>query len=214
MKVKKKQIGFIVLLLLGVFAYSCWLQYDEEILTNEDFVRFHVVANSNSVEDQNLKLAVRDGLIEKINEDLLEEVVATASADQGKVVLDIDRTKEFLERNLAEFEHEARNILLESGCRYPVEATLDSGFIPQKTYGNITFPQGTYNALKITIGQGKGENWWCVLFPPLCLIGDEDDEGDDVYKDAILNDKYKELIEDNEKPKTLKLKFKIKEILK
>lgn len=214
MKVKIKQIGFIALLLLGMFAYTCWLQHDEEILTNEDFVRFHVVANSNSTEDQKLKLAVRDGLIEKINHDLMEEVVAVSNTDRGKVILDIDRTKEFLERNLAEFEKEARSILIKSGCLHPVQASLDRGFIPQKTYGNITFPKGTYDALKITIGQGKGENWWCVLFPPLCLIGTKDDERDDVYKDALLNEKYRELIKNDEKPRTLKLKFKIKELLK
>lgn len=207
----------VVLVLLALFAYSCWLFGDNsQGLSNEDFIRFHVVANSNSEKDQQLKLIVRDGLLETINEGLVAEAMAVVEPEQSRVILDIDRTKEFIEKNLTELERKAGDILAESGYNYPVKAELGVDFIPQKTYGNITFPAGSYNALKITIGQGGGENWWCVLFPPLCLIGMEPENGssiEDLYKEAILDDKYRELIAEAEEPKVLKLKFKILELM-
>jgi len=117
---------------------------------------------------------------------------------------------------LAEFVQEAQAILKREGCSYPVKAELGTAFIPKKTYGKITFPAGNYNALTVTIGEGRGENWWCVLFPPLCLIGLTPEEGanmEELYKEAILDEKYRFLLEDTQKPKTLKLKFKVLELM-
>ncbi|GAB1475777.1 stage II sporulation protein R [Bacillota bacterium] len=217
MKSKKKKAGLIALVLIAIFAYSCWLMGDRSgVLSNDDFIRFHVVANSNSGNDQRLKLAVRDGLLEIINNGLLAEAAAAAMPEQSRITLDIDRTKEFIQENLTELETEAGRILSEAGCDYPVKAELGVDFIPQKTYGNITFPAGNYNALKVIIGEGSGENWWCVLFPPLCLIGMEAENEasiEDLYKEALLDHKYTELIEATEKPKMLKLKFKVLELL-
>lgn len=217
MKFKRKHIVMLAFALLLVLVYSFWLEKDGYELSNEDFIRFHVVANSNSKEDQRLKLMVRDRLMETINEGLVMETMSSATVDGSKAVLDIDRTKEFINKNLAELEGEARSILLGSGCYHTVKAGLGVDYIPQKTYGDITFPAGNYNALKVVIGEGKGENWWCVLFPPLCLIGEAevvDEDGMKIYKEAIVDDKYKELIEEGKKPKVLKLKFKLLELVK
>ena len=184
-------------------------------LSNEDFIRFHVVANSNTETDQALKHIVRDGLLRRINE-IDGRSHGSGRSKQNKVILDIDRTKEFIQRNLTELEYEARKILSREGCNYPVKAELAVAWVPQKTYGNITFPAGNYNALTVTIGEGRGENWWCVLFPPLCLIGvtpEDQAEMEELYKEAILDEKYKELLEESDKPKTLKLKFKVSELL-
>jgi len=204
-------------LLLSLFVYSWFITADSAgVLSNEDFIRFHVVANSNSSEDQRLKLIVRDELLKNINEGLTAETMATADTGQSKVTLDIDRSKEFIEENLTELEKKARGILSKQGCDDPVRANLDVAWIPQKTYGDVTFPAGNYNALTVTIGQGQGENWWCVLFPPLCLIGltpEGDGEMEDLYKEAILDDKYSVLLEESEKPKTLILKFKTLDLL-
>ena len=217
MKLKKKQLRLMFLILLSLLAYSCWISGSRtQILSNEDFIRFHVVANSNSPVDQELKLIVRDGLLRSINEGLAAETMAIAGSEQSKVTLDIDRSREFIEENLTELEREARRILSKEGCSYPIKANLDVAWIPQKTYGDITFPAGNYNALTVTIGEGQGENWWCVLFPPLCLIGlspEGNAEMEDLYKEAILEEKYRVLLEEPEKPKTLELKFKVLELL-
>lgn len=217
MKLRKNQIRLMFFLLLSLFVYSWFITADSAgVLSNEDFIRFHVVANSNSSEDQRLKLIVRDELLKNINEGLTAETMATADTAQSKVTLDIDRSKEFIEENLTEFEKKARGILSKQGCDDPVRANLDVAWIPQKTYGDVTFPAGNYNALTVTIGQGQGENWWCVLFPPLCLIGltpEGDGEMEDLYKEAILDDKYSVLLEESEKPKTLILKFKTLDLL-
>ncbi len=217
MNLRKNQIRLVFFLLLSLFIYSCFISADSAgVLSNEDFIRFHVVANSNTLEDQELKLIVRDGLLKSINEGLVAETMAIADTAQSKVTLDINRSKEFIEENLTELEKKARGILSKQGCNYPVKANLDVAWIPQKTYGNVTFPAGNYNALTVTIGQGQGENWWCVLFPPLCLIGltpESDGEMEDLYREAILDDKYSALLEESEKPKTLELKFKVLELL-
>jgi stage II sporulation protein R len=218
MRLKKKQIGLMFLVLLSLFVYSCWITGSSaKTLSNDDFIRFHVVANSNTQADQELKHIVRDGLLRSINEGLTAEAMAIADPKQSKVTLDIDRTKEFIEENLTKLEYEARGILSREGYSYPVKAELDVAWIPQKTYGNITFPAGNYNALTVTIGEGGGENWWCVLFPPLCLIGlapEGDFDMEDLYREAILDEKYQILLEESEKPKTLELKFKVSELLK
>ena len=217
MKLRKNQIRLMFFLLLSLFVYSWFITADSAgVLSNEDFIRFHVVANSNSSEDQRLKLIVRDELLKNINEGLTAETMATADTGQSKVTLDIDRSKEFIEENLTELEKKARGVLSKQGCNDPVKANLDVAWIPQKTYGDVTFPAGNYNALTVTIGQGQGENWWCVLFPPLCLIGltpEGDGEMEDLYKEAILDDKYSVLLEESEKPKTLILKFKTLDLL-
>ncbi|HZK02144.1 MAG TPA: stage II sporulation protein R [Anaerovoracaceae bacterium] len=217
MKLKKMHIGFVLVLLLALAAYIYGASDDDNVLANDDFIRFHVVANSDSVEDQKNKLLVRDGLLNKINDELVTETMSNALPVQDKVVLDIDRTKEFIQRNLTELEREAVGILSKLGCNDPVKAELGIDYVPKKTYGNIAFPAGSYNSLKVTIGDGRGENWWCVLFPPLCLIDAEQGNNKaaaDIYKEAILDDKYKRLIETTEKPKTLKLKFKVLEMIK
>ncbi|HPO05071.1 MAG TPA: stage II sporulation protein R [Bacillota bacterium] len=215
MKKRKRRILFLIA--LSLFAYCCFVFKDSATtLTNEDFIRFHVIANSNSPSDQQLKLTVRDGLLRSINDGLAAETMAMVKPDKTKATLDIDRSKEFIEENLAEFVQEAQAILKREGCSYPVKAELGTAFIPKKTYGKITFPAGNYNALTVTIGEGRGENWWCVLFPPLCLIGLTPEEGanmEELYKEAILDEKYRFLLEDTQKPKTLKLKFKVLELM-
>lgn len=217
MKLKKKQMRVMFLMMLSLFAYSIWLSYSsDQMLSNEDFIRFHVVANSNSQQDQALKLIVRDGLLDTINEGLAAETMAAADQKQGKISLDLEKSKEYIEKNLTEIERVAEVIISKEGYDYPVTADLAVTWIPEKTYGNTTFPAGNYQALNVTIGEGAGQNWWCVLFPPLCLIGLEESGAqagmEDIYKDAILGEKYRVLIDDLEQPKTLQLKFKTLEI--
>lgn len=126
---------------------------------HEGILRLHVIANSNKAGDQALKLKVRDAVIEYM-------------ADQ-KDLKTVDETREYLKENKKRLQRIAEGVIAAQGYDYPAAVELGVRYIPQKTYGDITFPAGNYEALNITIGSGQGENWWCVLFPPLCLL----DEG-------------------------------------
>lgn len=138
---------------------------------HEGILRLHVIANSNKVGDQALKLKVRDAVIEYM-------------ADQ-KDLKTVDETREYLKENKKRLQRIAEGVIAAQGYDYPAAVELGVRYIPQKTYGDITFPAGNYEALNITIGSGQGENWWCVLFPPLCLLdeGTAPISGDDADSD-------------------------------
>lgn len=166
-------------------------------------VRFHVIANSNSDYDQEMKLAVRDRVLEEMNKKLIAETVS--SYDGGETVtakLDIDEVKDLITENLDEIESIAEEVIKEYGSDYDAHAELGVRFIPKKTYGEVTFPAGNYEALNITIGEGAGENWWCVLFPPLCLIDPTGETLDGIETDGI-----------GEGTSEIQLKFKTQEII-
>lgn len=236
MGLKKKQMQLLLLVLICLFAYTSWniQKRMEPCMSNEDFIRFHVIANSDTEEDQTLKKQVRDRLLKKINEELVQEAIAKADNEEKKVSLDLEDSREYIERHLNDIAQEAESVIKEKGYKYEATAMLGERWVPKKSYGNVTFPAGNYEALNISIGEGKGQNWWCVLFPPLCLIGAEtpeeldsdlmpvpavqiDPEVAEIYKEALTEDTYKELIEvatdPERKPTTLKLKFKTLELL-
>ena len=168
----------------------------------DEIVRFHVIANSNSEEDQNLKLKVRDDVIKMMNMEL-------------KSSRNINETKEIIKENIEKIENTALSTLKAEGYSYHVKANLAMTWIPEKKYGKLTFPQGEYQALNIVIGEGKGQNWWCVLFPPLCFIEDSDKQ-ENTYEslDMLTQEQYNTLmsIVTKEEP-TIKIKFKIVEII-
>lgn len=238
MGLRKKQLRALLFLLVCILLYTTWTVVSSQSkLSNDDFIRFHVIANSDSDEDQQLKLAVRDGVLAKINNELVAEAMAleleafqtdrtavmssTGGEDrQTRVSLDLEQSRKYIMENLSEIEDTAEQIIRNNGYDYPVAAELGVKWIPQKTYGNVIFPSGNYEALNITIGEGKGQNWWCVLFPPLCLIGAEPPEDEEtaaeaqeIYMDILLDEKYEPLMEQKEDPTTLKLKFKTLELL-
>ena len=245
MGIRRKQLRILLFILICLLLYSAWtiVSNSQNQLSNEDFIRFHVIANSDSTEDQQLKLAVRDGVLAKISNELVQEAMSQELADfqtsgaaainrsegtvgETRVTLDLEQSRQYIQDNLTEIEAAAERIVREKGYDYPVNAEFGARWIPKKTYGNVTFPAGNYEALNITIGDGKGHNWWCVLFPPLCLIGaePEDDEesaasaadaeaAQELYKEILLDKKYEPLTEENKEPTTLKLKFKTIELL-
>lgn len=153
---------------------------------SHNIVRLHIIANSNSDSDQRLKLKVRDRLLSENFEDI--------------------------KYSLNEIKKVCKNEISENGYDYEVNAELGKFYFPSKTYENITLPAGQYNAVKITIGEGDGENWWCVMYPPLCYSngaeGRLSDEEINMLKKSMKDDNY-ELIE-NDKIK-IKPAFKIVE---
>lgn len=169
-RLQKEIIGLLVLLAIGV----CTGLYYTENLANEypGMIRLHIVANSDSPEDQLLKLKVRNQLITFM---------------EGQESLKDART--YIDANLQTMEAEADAIITDSGFTYTASAERKVTFIPEKSYEDLTLPAGNYEALKVTLGEGKGQNWWCVIFPQLCLIG-EDTGGEKI----ILKSKIKELL--------------------
>lgn len=118
--------------------------------------RLHILANSDSTADQALKIKVRDRILE-------------TSGDLFPVSGDKTDAEGAAQKNLDEIRQTAQDVVLAEGYHYPVEAEIVNMYFTTRTYGDITLPAGNYDALRITIGKGEGHNWWCVLFPPLCL---------------------------------------------
>ena len=166
MNIKTKAIiitGTVSVVCLALFAGI--VRWDQKILARKDrqfqerlaaeVIRFHVLAHSDSKEDQELKQKVRDGVLDYVRT-LLSE---SDNKESAKIIL---------EENFEPIRSVAKNILLANNCHYDVRVTLEETQFPEKTYDNYTFPAGNYDALRVFIGDAKGQNWWCVLFPSLC----------------------------------------------
>lgn len=123
----------------------------------DKLIRLHVIANSDSPEDQQLKLKVRDVIISALNEEF-------------EHIDDINVSRKFIKNNLGYIEELAKLEIKKNGKNYSVNAMFGKFPFPVKTYGYVTLPAGEYEALRVIIGSGKGANWWCVLFPPLCFV--------------------------------------------
>ena len=161
MKMKWK-IGEVALL-LGVtvtMVWGAWSLQEQDAL-QEKMIRLHVIANSDSQEDQALKLEVRDRVLER----------ATALLEQSSDMLD---AKVRLENALPAIETAAQEEISAQGYDYTVSARLEQTEFPTKLYDGFSLPSGEYLALRVVIGEGAGENWWCVVYPPLCMTAATD----------------------------------------
>lgn len=145
-------LGAALAVLLG--SFSAFAAECEEL--PDRLFRLHILANSDSEEDQNLKYALRDYLLE----DMEEAFTGCVTAEDAK-----ERAKE----RLPEITKKARQFIRDSGYDYEITASVENVYFTTRRYGNTVVPAGNYDALRILIGEGKGQNWWCVMFPPLCL---------------------------------------------
>lgn len=156
-------------------------------------IRFHVIANSDTSEDQKLKYGVRDYVLPRLE----SEITDAADASDG-LTDTANITREYISKNLARIQGMAVEYVRSCGFDYDVKAELGVCAIPAKKYDDLYFPAGNYEALTIRIGEGAGQNWWCVVFPPLCLIDGNSSEygsGDDVTAERIvLKSKIKEML--------------------
>lgn len=152
----------------------------QEQLSREVF-RFHVLANSDSEADQAVKLEVRDAVLECMRGGLGEETSAR-------------ETKAWVQAHLGELVRVADAVLSREGVRYRAKACVTECYFPEKRYGDITFPQGNYEALRIELGRGKGHNWWCVLYPNLCFMDTTcavvSDEGREALRETLEEEEY------------------------
>lgn len=119
-------------------------------------VRLHILANSDSDDDQKLKLEIRDAILAE-TADLFESARSKEQAEQG------------VSKRLKEIEHVAENVIAEQGYDYDAKAELVNMFFETRVYGDTTMPAGRYDAVRVKIGNAKGKNWWCVMFPPMCI---------------------------------------------
>lgn len=155
----KKLLISLALIISIIYILNSYSISEEAYMDDirNQIIRFHVRANSDSDEDQALKLKVRDKILEE-TQPLLQDSKS------------IDETRAIMEDNLDSIKSIAYEVLREEGKDYNIEVNLGIEKFPTRKYGNIVFPAGEYETLLVEIGQGKGQNWWCVMFPPLCFV--------------------------------------------
>lgn len=151
---EKKARCLVFCLLLAVSVWTLGLLRDRQYL-NQELIRLHVVANSDSEDDQNIKLRVRDAIVESLSEGM---------ADIGNV----QAAKAYLRENLSKIETIANNTLEAAGVDSRAVVTLCRETFDIRKYDTFTLPAGVYESLRVVIGEGEGHNWWCVAFPTLC----------------------------------------------
>ncbi len=148
----------------------------------ENIIRLHVIANSDSPEDQALKRDVRDAVIAFMKESLEESE-------------SIEQTRLIINNNIDKIIQLSEKVIREKGKDYTVKAMLGTYPFPTRAYGDITLPAGNYQALRIIIGEGMGENWWCVLFPPLCFVdashGTIPESAKEELRDVLTSEEYR-----------------------
>ncbi len=198
----KKRVKYSILILFLLFLYVtiCAFSYVNAVSKDlaDSVLRLHVIANSDSKEDQNLKYIVRDNVLAYMNE-LCSGV--TSKEEAIKIAQD----------NKEAFRQIALDTIRENGFDYTVSVEIGNFSFPTKTYGDISLPSGYYDALRIKIGEAEGQNWWCVMFPPLCFVdvssGIVPDESKEVMKKDLSDEEFSLI--SNEDDSEISFKFKL-----
>ena len=199
---QKLKCIILLFLLILIFLFLSINSYASTISQNisENFFRLHILANSNSEQDQALKLKVRDKIIEYMN------TLSYSGLNKEDVII-------LTQNNINNFQEIAEKTISDEGYDYNVKIEIGNFYFPTKIYGNISLPAGNYDAIRISIGNAQGENWWCSLFPPLCFIdissGIISDESENELKTNLSNEEFAIITDDS---KTIKLKFKLVEL--
>ena len=198
-----KRLTLITFLLIAFIIVSA-MSYVSAVSNNisNSVFRLHVIANSDSNEDQNLKYIVRDNLIQYMN-------------TLTKNITSKDEAIKLAKEHEQDFYNIAVKTIKDNGYDYDVKIEIGNSYFPTKYYGDISLPAGYYDALKVEIGESAGQNWWCVMFPPLCFVdmstGIVPDESKHTMKDNLPEEEYA-LISDNGNNSTLNFKFKLIEL--
>lgn len=165
----------------------------------DQIIRLHVLANSDSDEDQKLKLELKEEIISKMSHQLSQAATS-------------DEIRTYITENRDELQRFSEDFIKQKGYDYPITLQLAECYFPTKVYGDLVFPCGEYEALKIIIGKGNGKNWWCVLYPPLCFVdvtnGIVPDESKQLLENLLTEEDYKNLsINKEDSQVTIKFKF-------
>lgn len=138
-----------------------WWGVQERTPLKDSVLRLHVIANSDSPADQALKLQVKNRVVEMMQAEF-------------EAARDVQEARKLALQKKPAIEKAAREVITSNGYNYPVQVAVGDYEFPTKTYGNLVLPQGEYQAVRVIIGEGQGKNWWCVLFPPLCMVSSSD----------------------------------------
>ena len=191
---------FIVSIIIGLAYAYITSKPNNDISTiqqgiSHKIIRFHVIANSDSDADQALKLKVKEAVV-----NYTAELLCNSKS--------ISETEDLLSSHTNDIISIANNVISENDYDYPVTAEITDTYFPTKSYGNYTFPPGTYRAFQIKIGEAKGKNWWCVLYPPLCFIdishGTVNPESEELLKETLTTDEFQAVSDEY----TVKYRFK------
>ena len=195
-----KKIMIVICVLVLCVALCGFLPIHGEEKIYDSVVRLHVLANSDSDEDQALKLKVRDKVLSYVS----PLVIDCKSREEAANIL-------FNE--LENIKKEARRAVLDNGYDYNVDVTLTREEYPTRNYESMSFPSGEYVSLRVMIGESEGKNWWCVLFPPLCLsaASDKKENEEAFISVGLTSDQYK-IITETEDTK-YQLRFKLLEVI-
>ncbi len=200
-----KRDKYIILFSIMVGLLICFMNigYTANKYTKEQedlasrLIRFHCIANSDSKEDQDLKLKVRDAVLKSMS---------------GKLenLQNINDTRRVIQENTDYITTIAESVIKEEGKDYSIEVKLEKNVqFPVKEYGNVVLPAGNYEAVRIIIGNGEGKNWWCVMFPPLCFVDEStcvvDEKTNEKIKNAVTEEQYNSIV----KEKKVSVKFKM-----
>lgn len=205
----KIKLFLFILPLLFIYTLICSISYVNAISTDlqKNVFRLHVIANSDSEDDQNLKLKVRDNVIKYMN------TLCSKTTSKEEAI-------KIANAHLNEFKKIALNTIKDNGYNYDVDISIDNVFFPTKTYGDISLPEGYYDALRIKIGKAEGKNWWCVMFPPLCFVdvtsGIVPDDSKELLKENLSQEEYNLICNGNSEDLNntdITFKFKIVELL-
>lgn len=215
----KRYISFVICVILFLGVVTVLNKEGQVVRGNDDkiieeisekLIRFHVLANSNSEEDQALKMKVKDEVIKFI----------TPKLENSE---SIEESREILKENNDEIIEIATKCIIDNGYNYSVKTTLGKENFPTKVYGNITLPQGEYEAFRILIGDAEGANWWCVMFPPLCFVDVTKgqvsyEETDERMKKVLDEDEFNAVSNENsikeEEKENITLKLKMFDLFK
>ena len=183
-----------MVLTLAVTSYTGAVQSDLE----NNLIRLHIIADSDSEADQAVKLKVRDAVIKEMSGEFKNS--------------DIEKSRVAIINNLAKIEETADRVLLENGFTYRSKAEYGKFNFPRKAYSSVTLPAGEYYGVRVTLGSGGGHNWWCVMYPPMCFTEDSrgkmSGESDEKLKESLDGETY-DIITDKE---NVQVKFKIVEL--
>ena len=164
-------IAFVFTVFLLIFAdFRSFASVSDSL--SHKVLRLHILANSDCVGDQEVKLAIRDAILE----------------NSGKIFKNcesLEQTKKIASENLDKIESIANSVLEQRGYSYTANASIVNTFFPTKSYGDVTLPAGNYDAVRITLGQAKGKNWWCVLYPCLCVPAAQDIESSEILSGVL-----------------------------
>lgn len=183
-------VGFLLTIIFSCFGFFSKCEH-----INHKILRLHILANSNSEIDQNIKLRVRDKILE-------------FSKNTFQKTKNKEDAKCYLNENLEKIKHIAENEIKKQGNSYPVKVELKETYFTTRQYENLTLPAGKYDAVRVLIGEAQGKNWWCIMFPALCLGASS--KIAEPALETVLDTEETDIIENEDK---YEFKFKIVEII-